>query len=65
MAENRPKVSLDGTIRFGLTERQKKLIEENGLDPDEAVVMSDNGDSMIVRINHTYYALEWGGEDDG
>ena len=57
MTEGRPMVSLDGTIHIGLTENQKRLIESYGFDPDEVVVLRDDSENMLIKIETTHYSL--------
>ena len=58
LAEHRPMVSLDGTIHYGLTEKQKRLIESYGFDPNEAVVLRDDSDHMLIKIENIHYLLK-------
>ena len=58
MAEGRPMVSLDGTIHYGLTEQQKRLIEAYGFDPNEAVVIRDDSEHMLIKIETIHYLLK-------
>ena len=58
MAERRPMVGLDGTIHYGLTEKQKRLIESYGFDPNKVVVIRDDGDHMLIKIETMHYLLK-------
>ena len=65
MAERRPIVSLDGTIRYGMSEEQKRLIEFYGLDAEKAYVVRDDSKNTLVRIHDKYYLLEKEGKTNG
>ena len=57
MAERRPRVSLDGTIKNGFSEDMRKLIESHGIDPEKCVVIRNDMRNMLVKFNKTYYLL--------
>ena len=57
MAERRPRVSLDGTIKHGISEDMRKLIESHGIDPEKCVVIRNDMRNMLVKFNKTYYLL--------
>ena len=65
MEERRPRVSLNGTIKYGISEDEKRLIESHGLDPDKCIIVRNNTDNMLLRIDEKYYLLWKEGETNG
>ncbi len=57
MAEHRSRVSINGTIRYGISEEEKRLIESHGLDLDKCIIVRNDTDNMLLRIEKTYYLL--------
>ena len=62
MAERRPRVSLDGTIFYGISECEKKLIELHGLDPDMTIIVRNDTAAMLVRSDGIDYLLQKEGD---
>ena len=63
MAERRPMVAFDGTIHYGLSEEQKILIESHHLDASNAVVLRDDCELMLIRVDNMHFLINKGGDD--
>ena len=57
MVDRRPRVSPDGTIRYGVSKEEARIIELNGLNPDKAIVIKSDSENLFVMIDNSYYLL--------
>lgn len=52
------RVSLDGRIKYGYSQAEKRTMEEHGLDPENAVIIRRDGKGMLIKVEGAYYFIE-------